>query len=101
VPHSLWWLAVDAGCVYRLTILATKDIITEPFRRRLGRPFTALSSARSGVRWWLFELANCPWCVSVWAAAGVVTLTATAASVWQYAAAAFALSGITGFLAER
>ena len=101
LPHSMWWLLADAGCTFRLTALATKDTITAPIRTWLGAPFALDGAKLGGPRWWLFELSTCPWCISVWIAAGAVTLTALTPSVWQYPAMALALSGAAGFLAER
>lgn len=82
--------------VYRLAILITKDTITASLRG-------ALSGAKDTTikRPTLAEFITCPWCVSIWLAAGVVALTRLEPTVWQYAAMGLALSGVTGFLAER
>jgi Protein of unknown function (DUF1360) len=130
LTHSVWWLVVDALAVYRLTVLTVRDTITAPLRERLrgmgwtqgtpsgptpfppgfhrpsrpriptSRP-SLLPLARPAVARWLFELVTCPWCVSIWWAAGVVLLTRFVPGVWQYAAMGLALSATAGFLAER
>lgn len=87
MTHSFWWLIVDALAVYRLAILITKDSITQPIRDAAGE------------RMVLFL--TCPWCVGIWIAGAIVVLTRFVPSAWQYAAFALALSGVTGFLAER
>lgn len=101
MPHSFWWLVVDAGCVFRLTALLTRDTITQPVRSWLGRPFELGGAKLQGGRWWLFELATCPWCISVWIAAATVTFTVLAPAVWQYVAFAACLSAAAGVLSER
>jgi hypothetical protein len=103
VTHSFWWLIVDALAVYRLAILITKDTITEPLRDRIiAMPKTWSSPAeRISPRPRLAAFITCPWCVSIWIAAAVVALTNFAPTPWQYAALGLALSGVTGFLAER
>lgn len=87
MTHSFWWLTVDALAVYRLAQLVGKDTITQPIR--------GASSERTTL------FLTCPWCVGIWLAIAVVVLTALVPGAWQYAALALALSGVTGFLAER
>jgi Protein of unknown function (DUF1360) len=87
LTHSLWWLVCDALAVYRLAQLVGSDTITQPIRDASSERMTLFLT--------------CPWCVSIWIAAAVVALTALVPSAWQYAALALALSGVTGFLAER
>jgi hypothetical protein len=103
MAHSFWWLTCDALAVYRLAILATKDSITDPLREWLGKPWAYGGSPHSyrGARWRAFQLTGCPWCMSIWFAAGVVALTKFAPSAWQYGAMFLALSGIAGYLSER
>jgi hypothetical protein len=104
MPHSFWWLTVDALAVYRLVVLVVKDAITDPVRDWLGKPWSRPGQpfpAYSGGRWWTFKLVTCPWCVSVWLAAAVVFATRFMPGAWQYGAVLLALSGVAGFLAER
>lgn len=85
------WLVVDALAVYRLAVLVTADIVTDPGRQWAKR--------RLGMH--VFDFVTCPWCVSMWAAAGVVALTRFVPSWWRYPAAGLAFSAVAGFLAER
>lgn len=111
LPHSAWWLAVDALAVYRLAILLTKDTITEPLRdwvraKSWAEPVDMGSEHEMIVilsnRWRrLHELITCPWCVSIWFGAGAVALTRFWPQGWQYVAMALALSAVAGFLGER
>ncbi len=125
MTRSAWWLTCDALAVYRLAVLVTKDTITEParewLRRRCMQTFhlkhdgetagrlaqtvaanieVGMMTAPSGAWRWLFELAGCPWCVSVWAAAPVVALTKFAPGVWQYPAMGLALTAAAGILSS-
>ena len=109
LTHGFWFLTCDALAVYRLSVLATKDTLTEPVREWLRRPWSmtpadgAAHTMRgySGLRWRTFELLSCQWCVSIWLAAGVVALTRFAPDEWQYGAMFLALSGVAGFMGER
>ena len=102
-------LDVDAVAAYRLTKLATDDVITQPAREaaihhiyaRAGRYVTAcqLQEALSiGVddpdRWQatalsdpdppkLATLLTCRWCAGVWVAAGVTVARLAAPRVWD------------------
>lgn len=92
LSHGFWFLMCDALAVYRLAILVTRDEITAALRGRLHGEFRRLRVA---------AFITCPWCVSIWLAAGVVALTRFYPSEWQYGAMFLALSGAAGFLAER
>jgi hypothetical protein len=83
------FILLDAGATYRLVRLACKDRITEPLRQAL--------KSRSMVA---FDWLTCPWCVSVWIAAGVVALTYTQARWWLYAALGLTLSAVAGIVSE-
>jgi hypothetical protein len=84
VTHEWWWLVVDALATYRLTILVTRDAITEPLRR-----------GRRAIFW------ACTWCTSIWIAAVVVALTRFWPTEWQYPAMLLALSAVAGYMGER
>jgi hypothetical protein len=82
-------LIVGALAVHRLTRLVTEDTIT-------GAP-----------RDWIFErggrlaeLIACPWCVSVYTAAGWAVFAVTAPTVAAPVGAALAWSSVTGLLAS-
>lgn len=95
LTHGFWFLIVDALAVYRLAILITQDAITARFRDLLTGRAPLVKRPRVAV------FITCPWCVSIWIGAGVVVLTRLWPDGWQYVALALALSGVTGFLAER
>lgn len=111
MSHSLWWLAVNALAVYRLSILVSKDKITKPLRRRVryrgyeekfnGTFERGLDGRRARAWRSINELVICPWCLSVWFGGGAVALSATVPSVWQYPALALALSGATVLATRR
>lgn len=111
-----YWLIINALAVYRLSILVSKDKVTKPMRERiwgLGRyrkKVFATSSeminyltegTRARAARTLYELVICPWCLSVWFGMAVVALTALAPALWQYPAAALAISGVTVAITRR
>lgn len=67
-------LVLYALAVYRLTRLVVSDLITEPLRHRLSisayPPGADVDHPRRPVWGWVVDLVGCPWCVSVWIAAG-------------------------------
>lgn len=109
---SGFWLAVNLLAVYRLSILASRDKITEPARRWVlmigyewhyrkawsndtDRYLRLRGGPRGKIGKFLRELIVCPWCVSMWFAACAIVLTETAPAVWKYPALVLALSGFT------
>lgn len=109
---------VCALAVYRCTLLAVADAVTEPPRsaviawvyRRSGRRL----QLRQGETWdeatrrddkppKLAVLAVCPWCASPYIAVPAVWLTLAFADgwVWWLVAGSLAASGVTGLLAEH
>lgn len=93
MPHTWWFLVLDALATYRLTRLLVHDTV-----------FAWLRDAEVRVGEWLLapgDLLHCDWCVSVWMAALVVGLTAAWPHLWLYAAAGLAFSAVTGILSER
>jgi len=98
------WLTIDALAVYRLTILLTRDTITEPFRGRIraaGYTGTGAPRPGRGALRWLFDLVTCPWCSGVWIAGVVVLLTVYVPSGWKYVAYLLACAAAAGFLSEK
>lgn len=81
---------IDALAVYRLVRLVAQDTITQPARRAL---FRRLPSAKG--------LVTCPWCMSVWVAAGVVTARRACPRAWAPVAELLALSAAAGMIAEE
>lgn len=89
------WLIVDALATHRLTRLVTTDTITHRLRMWAGGMKIGQEATRRGV----YFFVTCPWCVSVWAAAGVVAATKCLPSAWVYVALALAFSTVAGLLA--
>ncbi|MCU1455483.1 MAG: hypothetical protein JWN46_3629 [Acidimicrobiales bacterium] len=100
-------LLVDGLATYRLTRLATADIISEPLRasvvgRVLGStvdpsgsdgPRTALEAVEAVVDPpKLARLITCRWCAGVWIAGGVVVARLVAPKAWDPVARGLALS---------
>lgn len=82
-------LLVAALAVYRLTRLVVADELTAPLRDRVvGR----------GGR--LAYLVTCPWCISVWIAAGWVLLLVLLPLVALVAGTVLALSAVAGLLSS-
>jgi hypothetical protein len=84
-------LAVGGFAVHRLTRLLIVDEVTAPLRDRI---YTAAPEGR------LAYLARCPWCVSIWVAAGWALLAVTAPPVVAPVGAALAWSSVTGLLSS-
>lgn len=86
------WLVVDSLAVYRLVRLVVRDTISQPFRRWLSRKYEGPV---------VEAITTCSWCLSVYAAAGVVLLTWLWPVPWSYVATGLAFSAVTGVLADR
>lgn len=98
------WLTIDALAVYRLTILVTRDTITEPVRqwiRAAGRTTAGVPRPGRAAARWIFDLVTCPWCSGVWIAGAVVLLTVYTPGGWKYAAYLLACAAVAGFLSEK
>jgi hypothetical protein len=111
VATSALDLTVDALATYRLTRLATKDVISEPARRavvdRLAdtdqRPedetaqeiVDGLDRPPSAAR-----LITCRWCAGIWIAGGVVVARAAAPRLWGPVARGLALSSAAVLIAR-
>lgn len=89
IPPAL----ADTLACFRLTKLAIDDEITRPLRERIW----VKHPADHGIG---FMLA-CPYCASVWAAAGVVTARRVIPRVWSPAADLLAIAAVAGELAAR
>jgi hypothetical protein len=79
------WLAVNGLACARLARLIGQDLILERPREWFHVEHVAL-----------WDFLTCPWCTSVWVAAGIVALTVLGASWWVYPAVGLALSEIAG-----
>lgn len=90
-------VTIDALAVARLTRLATEDRIPVGWVRdrileRADRDSGGLGSASK-----LAELVSCPWCMSIWLAAGVVVVRRY--RWWRPVALALAFSEVAGLAA--
>jgi hypothetical protein len=113
-------LLVDALAVHRLTRLVTEDVITRPLRARIirwaydRRPYGILVSEvdRSHAYWdarprgddeapKLAALLTCPWCVSVYVAAGALAVRQLAPGLWRAASYGLALSSSAALIANH
>lgn len=109
-------LTVDVLACARLTRLLRRDAVTKPVRERLVAAAYGRRSVRAphpSHRSWqdhalmdrdapkVAVLLECPWCVSVWVAAGVVAARRWAPAVWDPVARGLAASYVTGALAGR
>lgn len=116
MTHSTWWLVVNGLAVYRLSVLFSRDKIAEPVRKWIwrrgwemvehaqlpGRRYREKRETRLGAAGrFVWELVICPWCLSVWFAGAVVTLTRLTPTTWQYPAILLALSGLTVLATRR
>lgn len=95
--HSGWLLVVNALAVYRLARLITRDTIFD--RQRTAMLGRWVHGRRKHMQ--LAELIVCPWCVSVWIAAGVLVLTRYCLGWWQWVAVGLAMSAVAGFLSSK
>lgn len=91
------WVVVDALAVYRLTRLVTTDTVMAWPRAWLSGALHRSPPKRRRT----FFFLTCPWCTSIWLAAGVVALTRYVPREWCYVAAGLAFSGVAGYLAEH
>lgn len=108
------WLGflVDALATYRLTRLATADVISEPVRMTLLRKAGAqpppgnedptaqevVESMADPPR--LATLITCRWCAGMWIAGGVAAARVVAPRAWEPVSRALALSAGAALLAR-
>lgn len=85
---------VDAAATYRLVRLYQVDSITEPIRNRVDDWLLKRGHHKA------LELSQCPHCLSVWVAAGVVVARAASPRVWDMIARGLAFSAVTGVVTE-
>ena len=87
-------LIIDIVATYRLTKLILDDKITEKFRNLLFEKYPP----RSSMIGFLF---TCPWCISIWAAAGIFLLRRIDPEFTDYVSGLLTASAITGIAYER
>lgn len=103
---------VDALAVARLTRLVTKDIVTAQFRDAVIAASYGDPGKRIPELSWsetvtldddppkLATLITCPWCSSVYVAAGVFLARRFVPRVWAPVAASLAMSQVAGMIAN-
>lgn len=79
---------------YRLTKLVIEDELTAPLRNKIFEKFPP-SSTKIG---YLF---TCPWCVSIWAGAGLIALEKSSPVLGEVSQKVLAVSAVTGMLDTR
>lgn len=87
-------LIVDGLAVFRLVRLIIADRLADRPRKWLTRR----SLVRRGV---LAYFLTCPWCVSIWVAAGVLAGRLLVPAVWAPIAVGLALSALVAVLMAR
>jgi hypothetical protein len=110
---SPWFeLVVDGLATYRLTRLATADVISEPARQAVLRhvgaeppPGADDPTAQEVVEALdrpprLATLVTCRWCAGIWIAGGVAAMRRLAPSAWDPAARGLALAATAVLLAR-
>ncbi len=110
---TLWSeLLIDGLATYRLTRLATADVISEPARQAVLRTVGAepppgrddptaeeiVESLKDPPK--LATLVTCRWCAGMWIAAGVMAARQVAPKAWQPVARGLALSASAVLLAR-
>lgn len=102
-PNTALALLVDTVAVYRLTKLITEDYLTEDLRLLLLDKFPAVIDKRTGQkrRSKIAYFINCPWCVSIWAAAFIFTLRKINPELTTYLSSILAASAVTGVAATK
>lgn len=114
-PSEPLELVVDALAAYRLTRLATADVISEPWRRSLvdrmvpDGPETQEALGSDTAQQVVDQLADppklarlvtCRWCAGMWIAGSVVAARRAAPRAWAPVATALALSAAASLLAR-
>lgn len=80
---------VDALAVFRIVRFLQRDSLIEQQREQLINRYGHLKAT---------ELLTCPWCLSIWVAAGVVLARGAAPRLWGKIAAGLAFSAGAGVI---
>jgi len=93
------------GATARITRLIGRDTITYPIRDVLAKKATPQSDddKPSPVWSWINELVGCPWCLSIWVAAGVAPAAIEYGHTlaYQWPASLLTLSWLTGLTSQH
>lgn len=102
-PNTLTTLLVDTAAVYRLTKLVTEDYLTEDLRTLVQDKFPAVFDKHTRLKrkHKMVYFINCPWCVSIWAAAFIFTLRQINPTLATYLSSILAASAVTGVAATK
>lgn len=91
-------LVITSLATYRLTKLVIDDeILREPREVVLSRLYASDSALAQKAAY----LLTCPWCVSIWAAGGLLLLKVVSPGAYALIARALAASAVTGVLSEK
>jgi hypothetical protein len=82
-------LVIDIAAVYRLTKLATHDVILQDIREKIWEKFPPESTK-------IGYLTTCPWCMSIWAGAGIFALRKVSPETADYVSSVLAASAVAG-----
>lgn len=91
---SIGELALLSLATYRATVLVIEDEITSPVRDKVFEKFPPQSTK-------LGYLLTCPWCVSIWAGAGLLALEYAAPQIGNSVQKVLAASAVTGMINTR
>lgn len=91
-------LLVDVLAVARLTHLWTEDTLP-PVAAAREKTYAAIQSRHGHV--WAEGLTTCPWCTSIYVAAGVLAARRLAPRAWPVIARGLAASYATGWLSSH
>jgi Protein of unknown function (DUF1360) len=94
---------IDALAVARITRLVVEDRVPfGPMRERIRAHYLREQDSAAGPGEpdpYLVELLECPWCASVWIAAGVLVVRRVAPRAWRPLACVLAASEVAGLAA--
>lgn len=87
-------VATDVLAVHRLTRLIVEDEITSDLRNKWYDKHDPGTTK-------LGYLVSCPWCMSMYVAAGAVVARKVAPNLWGPLASALAMSSVVGLMSKR
>lgn len=91
--NDLILLVASVFATHRLTVLVTRDTITEKLRNWFFNRWNPMNS-------WTYVL-TCPWCISMWLGGVVLLGVVFIPQIWVYFALLLTFSSITGLIEEK
>jgi hypothetical protein len=91
-------LAVTGLATYRATKLVIDDEVTRELREWVTDRLMKVDTAAARK---VLYLIQCPWCVSIWTAGGLLLLRRRHPDAYELLAGVLAASAVTGILSER